>query len=208
MDRGYQDHSRFDQWHEAGKSFVCRIRGNTQWTICQRLPTGGNLNLFFHAEVYLGDDAHRTRYPVRLIGLRRGRKRFFIVTNRTDLSAFQIAAIYRMRWHIETFFAWWKAHLNVYHLIGRSEHGLFMQLLAGLITYLLLVIYFFQQNGRSPSIHQLRQLRRTLRKERVLWGMPISPRIDWQIAFLAIVASQEQTENSIELRVVIRKFQL
>jgi hypothetical protein len=28
-DRGYQDHSAFDQWHEDGSHFVCRIKGNT-----------------------------------------------------------------------------------------------------------------------------------------------------------------------------------
>ncbi len=28
-DRGYQNHSAFDQWHEDGSHFVCRIKGNT-----------------------------------------------------------------------------------------------------------------------------------------------------------------------------------
>ena len=46
-----------------------------------------------------------------------------------------------MRWEIETFFAWWKRHLKVYHLISRNPHGVLLQLLAGLATYLLLVLY-------------------------------------------------------------------
>jgi hypothetical protein len=166
MDRGYQDHRRFDQWQSEGKHFVCRIRGNTTYTLCEPLPIPAGANIVFHALVHLGDDAHRTRYPVRLIGVRKGRKTLWIVTSRFDLSAAQIATIYRLRWQIETFFSWWKRHLNVYHLIARCEHGLFMQLLAGLCSYLLLVIYCLRHNGSRPSLCHLRRLRRRLRQER------------------------------------------
>ncbi len=172
MDRGYQDHRQFDAWQEAGQHFVCRVRRNTQFLLINHLPTDPSAGIYFHAEVYLGDDAHRTHYPVRLIGLRRGRKHLLIVTSRTDLSAEQIATKNRFRWQIETFFAGWKRHLNVYHLIARSQHGVFMQLLAGLCSYLLLAIYCFKRTGQLPSITQLRQLRQTLRKERVLSAEP------------------------------------
>ena len=165
-DRGYQDHDRFDTWQEEGKFFACRIRENTQKVIVQELPIPPNSDVFFHAEVYLGDPQHRTRYTVRLIGIRLGRTILWIATNRKDLTALQIALIYRLRWEIEKFFAWWKRHLNVYHLIARSPHGLMMQLLAGLITYLLLVIYFYRQYDERPSLSRLRQLRRDIRDER------------------------------------------
>ena len=95
-----------------------------------------------------------------------------IVTNRTDLTALEIAQIYRLRWEIEKFFAWWKRHLNVYHLIARSPYGLMMQLLAGLITYLLLIIYFYWRYLEHPSLFRLRQLRRTIRRERALRSLP------------------------------------
>ena len=66
---------------------------------------------------------------------------------------------------IETFFAWWKKHLKVYHLISRNPHGLLVQLLCGLITYLLLVIYFHQRYGQRPCVKCLRQLRWDIRHE-------------------------------------------
>ena len=81
MDRGYQDHSRFDDWQASGKHFVCRIRGNTTYTICRRLPIAPGSHIVFHAIVYLGDDAHRTRYPVRLIGVRKRRTTLWIATS-------------------------------------------------------------------------------------------------------------------------------
>ena len=40
-----------------------------------------------------------------------------------------------------------------------------LQLLAGLITYLLLVLYCYQLYGEKPSIRRLRELRRRIRKE-------------------------------------------
>lgn len=39
-----------------------------------------------------------------------------------------------LRWEIETFFTWWKRHLQVYHLIARSQYGLIVQILGGLIA--------------------------------------------------------------------------
>lgn len=168
LDRGYQDHRQFDTWQEAGKAFVCRIRKNTQKTLLQSLPIPLQTNILFYAEVFLGDLQHRSRYPVRLVGLKVGRKTFWIATNRTDLTALQIAFIYRLRWEIERFFAWWKRYLNVYPLIAHSPYGLMMQLLSGLITYLLLVIYFHRRFDEPPSLSRLRQFRRDIRKERAL----------------------------------------
>jgi hypothetical protein len=172
MDRGYQDHQRFDAWQAEGKYFVCRIRQNTQKTVVRELPIPPNSNIIFFAQVYLGDQQHRTQNTFRLVGFKVGRKLFWVVTNRTDLTALEIAQIYRLRWEIEKFFAWWKRHLNVYHLIARSPYGLMMQLLAGLITYLLLIIYFYWRYLEYPSLFRLRQLRRTIRIERALRSIP------------------------------------
>jgi IS4 transposase len=52
-----------------------------------------------------------------------------VATNRNDLTAEEIAEVYKPRWSIATFFGWWKRHLKVYHLIARSKYGLMVQLL-------------------------------------------------------------------------------
>ena len=84
---------------------------------------------------------------------------YWIATNRYDLTAEEIATVYKLRWNIETFFAWWKRRLRVYHLIARSEYGLMVQILAGLITYLLLAIYCRENFNEKVSIKRVRQLR-------------------------------------------------
>ena len=90
---------------------------------------------------------------------------YWIATDRRDLTAEQIAEIYKLRWNIENFFAWWKRHLKVYHLIARSEYGLMVQILAGLITYLLLAIYCREQHNEKVSIKRVRELRIKIENE-------------------------------------------
>ena len=51
-----------------------------------------------------------------------------------------------------------------YH-IARSEHGLMVQILAGLITYLLLAIYCHEQYNEKVSIKRVRELRIKIRNE-------------------------------------------
>ncbi len=165
VDRGYQDHNRFDRWIEEDKHIVARIRKSTQWKILEELPFHKGTSIFFFAKVLLGDEAHQMKHPLYLVGFRSRGKVYWVVTDRDDLTAEQIAFIFSLRWEIEAFFAWWKKHLNVYHLISRNRHGVLLQLLAGLITYLLLVLYFHQQYGERPSIRRLRELRWQVRHE-------------------------------------------
>ncbi len=165
MDRGYQDHSRFDEWIDEKKHFVARLKNNTNWEVLEKLPFDKNSKVFFFAKVQLGDENHRMQHPVYLVGFRVGKKTFWVATDRADLTPAEIAFIYSLRWEIEKLFSWWKRHLKVYHLISRDRHGMLLQLLSGLITYLLLVLYCYQLYGEKPSIRRLRELRRRIRKE-------------------------------------------
>ena len=106
------------------------------------------------------------KHPVYLVGFRVRKEILWVATDRADLTAAEIAFIYSLRWDIEKLFSWWKRHLKVYHLISRDRHGMLLQLLAGLITYLLLALYCYQFYGeRQPSIRRLRELRRHIRRE-------------------------------------------
>jgi hypothetical protein len=166
-DRGYQDHALFDSLQSQGKSFVIRIKANTTKTIVEKNNFAPGGIVFFDAQVLLGTDQNnnKTQKPVRLVGYRVARVDYWVATDRKDLSAEQIAEVYKLRWNIENFFAWWKRHLNVYHLIARSEYGLMVQILAGLITYLLLAIYCHQQHGENVSIKRVRELRLQIQNE-------------------------------------------
>lgn len=165
-DRGYQCHKSFDLIQEEGKSFICRIRENTTKTILEQNDIPDDSIVFFDSMVVLVcETSVQTQKDVRLIAYTIKDINYWIATNRFDLTANQIAEAYKLRWEIESFFAWWKRHLAVYHILARSEYGLKVQIFAGLITYLLLAIYCHQEHGEKVSIKRVRELRYQISNE-------------------------------------------
>ena len=166
LDRGYQCHKLFDQWQIDGRSFFCRIKADTIKECLHAYDTKPESIVFYDAIVLLGTPGtNQTKKPIRLVGYKIGHVKYWIATNRYDLSAEDVAQAYKLRWEIEKFFAWWKRHLKVYHLIARSEHGLMVQILSGLISYLLLTIYCHENYNEKVSIERVRELRIQIQNE-------------------------------------------
>lgn len=166
MDRYYQHHGNFDLYQKEGKHFICRIKSKTRKTVIKSNELPEKSFIFYDSIVLLGSPSiNQTQKEVRVVGYTVDGIEYWIATDRFDLSAEQIAMAYRLRWEIEKFFGWWKRHLKVYHLIARSEHGLMIQILAGLITYLLLAIYCHEEHGEKVSIKRVRELRNQMQNE-------------------------------------------
>ncbi len=166
LDRGYQCHKRFDLWQEKNKFFICRIKAKTTKAVIRTNPIISDSIVFYDAVVKLGTvGVNMTEKEVRVVGYEVDGVKYWIATNRHDLSGDQIATAYKLRWDIENFFAWWKRHLKVYHLIARSEYGLMVQMLSGLITYLLLAIYCHEKHNEKVSIKRVRELRIHIQNE-------------------------------------------
>jgi hypothetical protein len=138
------------------RQFVCRIQARTTETVIREnaVTPGG---IIFYDAVVLG--INQTEKELRAVGYRVDGKDYWIATNRHDLSGEDVAQVYKLRWNIETFFGWWKRHLEVCHLTARSPYGLMIQILGGLITCLLLAIYCREQHGEKVRINRGRELR-------------------------------------------------
>jgi transposase len=168
LDRYFQCHADFDRWDSQGRFYVCRIKEGTGKHVVKKNPVTPGSSILSDEWVILGSsDETYTHTPVRLVVFRVGQKVYWIATNRFDLSAKQVAEVYRLRWAIEVFFGWWKRFMRVYHLISRSRYGLAVQLLSGLITYLLLALYCHEQFGEKVSIRRVRELQHTSRNESI-----------------------------------------
>ena len=166
MDRYYQRHKSFDEWQAEGKHFICRIKESTTKTEIRKNDVQPGGMVFYDAVVLLGTPyINQTEKEVRLVGYRVENAEYWIATDRHDLSAEQIAFAYKLRWNIEIFFGWWKRHLKVYHLISRSKYGLMVQMLAGLITYILLSIYCHDVHQEHVSVKRLREICIKIRNE-------------------------------------------
>jgi len=165
-DRYYQCYKNFDDWQEQERHFVCRIKASSRKTVVREHPVAPDSQVFYDAIVLLGTkDINQTARELRVVGYKADGKNYWVATDRFDLSAEQVALVYKLRWTIESFFGWWKRHLKVYHLIARSPYGLLMQILSGLITYLLLAIYCHDQHSERVNIQRVRELRNALRNE-------------------------------------------
>lgn len=169
VDRYYQKHEDFDAWQSSESHFVCRIKAGTRVKVIEEYETPSDSIVFFDAKVLLGSQSiNQTEEPVRLVKYTVEGADYLVATDRFDLKAEDIARIYKLRWDIEKFFAWWKGQLNVYHLIARTEYGMMVQIISGLITYLLLAIYCHEQHGERVSIRRVRELRSDIINEALL----------------------------------------
>lgn len=166
MDRYYQSYKNFDDWQAQERHFVCRIKASSRKTVLRENPVEPGSQVFFDAVTRLGTaGGNQTEREVRVVGYKTDGKTYWVATDRFDLTGEQIAYVYKLRWTIESFFGWWKRHLKVYHLIARSPYGLLMQILSGLITYLLLAIYCHEEHGERVGIERVRELRNKIRNE-------------------------------------------
>jgi hypothetical protein len=166
MDRGYQAHKDFDLLQEEGKHFVCRIKVSTKRTVVKNNPVEPESYVFYDSLVLLGTPGvNQSEKPVRVVGYQIENVKYYVATDRHDLTAEQIATVYKLRWTVESFFKWWKKHLKVYHLIARSEYGLMAQILGGLITYLLMTIYCLKEFNEKVSVKRVRQIRTAIQNE-------------------------------------------
>ena len=72
---------------------------------------------------------------------------FTFLTNNMELSAEQIAHLYKQRWQIELFFKWIKQHLKIKAFWGTSENAVRIQIYSAIISYCLVAII-----GTNPAI--------------------------------------------------------
>lgn len=166
MDRYYQRNRNFDQWQTDGKHFVCRIKENTIKTVIRENTIPKDSIVFYDAVVLLGTKGvNQTEKELRVVGYRVDVTDYWVATSRFDLTAEEVAQVYKLRWSIESFFGWWKQHLKVYHLIARTKYGLMVQLMSGLITYVLLAMHCHEEHGETVSIKRVRELRFAIENE-------------------------------------------
>ncbi len=87
---------------------MCRIKAKTTKTIVEKFDVDPDSIVFFDAVVLLGTPTiNQTRNEVRLVGYKVDGVNYQVATDRFDLTAEQIALIYKLRWDIEKFFARW-----------------------------------------------------------------------------------------------------
>jgi DDE family transposase len=173
LDRGYASRAVWRAILEAGSSFVARLKSDTRYTLLQAQPlsaAASEAGVFADAHVELVEPG-KPSLKLRVVRAKkvcapsgnldpkhkRGKHaapgpeplehELILLTDRFDLDAGEVVALYNYRWQIEVFFRWFKCVLKCRHLFAESVQGLALQIYAALIASLLVVLY----TGRRPT---------------------------------------------------------
>ena len=108
----------------------------------------------------------RKQYPKELRRVvfydKEGNRTFVFYTNSTDITAEQVALLYKYRWRVELFFKWLKQHLRVKEFYGTSENAVKIQIYAAIIAYCLVVVVQEELKLEMDTYDVLRILNTTL----------------------------------------------
>jgi hypothetical protein len=149
FDRGLQTSKAFDDFTDKDILFVGRIKTNTAYQLIKkRKPTKSSTSdsviLIEDLEVMLSSDKQKsTKHSFRLCKykIKKSGEYFCLLTNVFDATANEIAALYKQRWHIETYFKYLKQHLNLKHIVSRNENAIRVMIYMTLILSILIIVF-------------------------------------------------------------------
>jgi len=136
MDRGYEKRTDFEQLVADEIRFVTRVRDCLQLFPVigpvRELPASDSVRILQDADVTM----RKSTTFLRLVEFEdlKGR-RYRVVTNRWDLTALEIAMVYKNRWLIELFFKWVKQHLKMVKLCSFEQEAVWNHVFLSLIAY-------------------------------------------------------------------------
>ena len=144
FDRGYVDYERLYKIARLQAYFVVRAKSNLKFrriyskktdrstgVLCDQL---GKLTGFYVSKDY-PDKLRRVKFHDQETG-----RTFVFLTNNNELSALDIALLYKNRWQVELFFKWIKQHLKIKSFWGTSENAVRIQIYTAIISYCLVAI--------------------------------------------------------------------
>jgi len=160
-DRYYgEDYQLFGELEEAGVAFVVRLRDQGVIHVEAELPlteADRQAKVMRSGWVRLGCNARYRSRRLRVVWVQTEKEVLRLVTNLgpEELSAGEVALLYKERWQIELFFRWVKCILGCRHWLAESPRGAALELYLALIAALLLQLY----TGRAPNRRLMEMIR-------------------------------------------------
>ena len=174
MDRGYNDYRLFEAWTMEKVGFVTRLKSNAEYFVMETLLKAdeGQIRrdeLIQFQCLTAGRTIWQTYRRIE-VWLEGKQEIMVLLTNRLDLSAATIAAIYKQRWLIELFFKALKQNLRIKTFVGTSANAVRIQIWTALITILLVKYLQFKSRRTWALSHLIALLRWNLFSYRDLWA--------------------------------------
>ena len=141
MDKAYVDLTALNKMDSIGAYFVTRAKSVMRYRIIETMDTNEDGILADQLVMLTGHKSSRLYpKPLRIVQYRDAEtnEELTFMSNNMDISALDIANIYRNRWQIEVFFKWIKQNMTVKRMWGYSENAVRIHLWTAIISYLLM----------------------------------------------------------------------
>ena len=162
MDRAYVDFMALNRIELAGAFFVTKAKTNMRFEV---VSSNGNLDpaTGLRSDLTICLTGHKTRrlYPekLRLVEFwdADNDEMLTFLSNNFEVTALEIAELYRNRWQIEVFFRCIKQNLTIKKLWGHSENAVKIHIWVAISTYL--IVAYIKYSLRSElSIYEMMQI--------------------------------------------------
>jgi hypothetical protein len=157
-DRGYISFKIFRDICNSGAFFVIRGKNKMRYLVHEKLVVDipdNFLNFISKIEdVRAIFDNDKDSYIYRIVKFVALGEKYVLITNRFDLTTYQVIMLYAYRWQIELFFRFIKRTLKGIHLLSHDPNGIQVQLYLYMIADLLLLA-FKQECERINNEHKM-----------------------------------------------------
>lgn len=142
MDKAYVDFEALNNIDEHNAYWITRAKSNMRYEVVETnynidestgLRGDYTINLIgYKPSLYYPKPFRMVKYYDCETG-----EALSFITNQVEISALEVANLYRNRWQIETFFKWIKGNLTIKRLWGHSENAVKTHLWIAMCTYLI-----------------------------------------------------------------------
>jgi hypothetical protein len=173
VDLGYYSHKRFERMRQAKIHFVTRrhhqatVQIEQDFPVQHTLPSFPNqhIELLADQRITLGSANNRAgavlpnlRLVTAKVSCNDGEITYEIITDRWDLTAYEVILFYLWRWEIELFFRWLKCHLCLERLLGYSPNAIALSVWLVVVVHLFTLLLTILMGSAYRSALFLRQL--------------------------------------------------
>ena len=144
-DRGYVSFRLFGEICGKGAHFIIRGKENMKYSVHEILSVSVPdtfLKFFVNIhdfKVIFSNDKNRIIY--RIVKFSVSNETYMLITDRSELSTYEVIMLYAYRWQVELFFRFLKRTLNGIHLMTHDPKGIQIQFYIYMISYLLLLTF-------------------------------------------------------------------
>lgn len=144
LDRGYVDYTRLNKITQHSATFVVRAKSNLKFNRMYSRKSDKSTGIKSDQIGKLSGFYVSKQYPEKLRRVKffdqETNRNFVFITNNFDITAEEIAFLYKNRWQIELFFKWIKQHLKIKTFWGTTENAVRIQVYSAIIAYCLVAI--------------------------------------------------------------------